>query len=122
MRALVIAILLLTGACRAPYMSEWADLTVIPFEIPPYGTPEAELNLWFDQNMFAPGARIYQAEAELRRLPGAPLVYALEKDRRWWLSRLQTVRDLCVTQKIVYYMLDENQALSRAILTSRSQC
>ena len=122
MRSLILLALVLCSACRAPYMHEIADMTVRPFKIPPYGTPVAELDAWFDANQFAPGARILQAEAELRRPPGAPLVYALEADRTWWFSRMQTVRDFCVTQKIVYYKLDENEALSRAILTSRSQC
>ena len=122
MRPLIALVLLLCAACRAPYMSEIADLTVRPFEIPPYGTPASELNAWFDENRFAPGARVLQAESELRRLPGSPLAYALESERSWWLSRMQTVRDFCVTQKIVYYKLDQNEALARAIMTSRSQC
>ena len=122
MRPLIALVLLLCAACRAPYMSEIADLTVRPFAIPPYGTPASELNAWFDENRFAPGARVLQAESELRRLPGSPLAYALESERSWWLSRMQTVRDFCVTQKIVYYKLDQNEALARAIMTSRSQC
>ena len=122
MRPTIILALLLCSACRAPYMSEIADLTVRPFEIPPYGTPAPELHQWFDENRFAPGARVLQSESELRRLPGSPLVYALESERSWWLTRMQTVRDFCVTQKIVYYKLDQNEALARAIMTSRSQC
>lgn len=122
MRATLLVVVALLGACRAPYMNEIADLTVIPFEIPPYGTPMAELDLWFDANRFAPGPKVWQAETELRRLPGAPLAYASENDRTWWLSRTQTVRDFCVTQKLVYYKLDAERRLARAILTSRSQC
>lgn len=122
MRALMLMICVALGACRAPYMSEIADLTVRPFEIPPYGTEHGELVAWFDQNDFAPGPDIYQAEAELRRIPGAPLTYALDRDRSWWQSRVQTVRDFCVTQKYVYYKLDAEERLERAILTTRSQC
>lgn len=122
MRWILLLCCVAIGACRAPYMSEWANLTVLPFEIPPYGTPAAELNLWFDENRFAPAARVYESETDLRRLPGAPLAYGPESERSWWLSRMQTVRDLCVSQKIVYYKLDVNNALSRAILTSRSRC
>ena len=122
MRVLLFVFCVALSACRVPYSSELADLTVAPFEIPPYGTPKAELVLWFDKNRFAPGPDVFQAESELRRLPGAPLAYALEKDRSWWLSRAQTVRDFCVTQKFVYYKLDPEGRLARAILTSRSQC
>ncbi|MFK7944296.1 MAG: hypothetical protein AB8B85_15470 [Paracoccaceae bacterium] len=122
MRMLLLGMFVVLAACRAPYMSEYADLTVRPFEIPPYGTPKVELAAWFDENYFAPGPRVFQAEAELRRLPGAPLAYALDEDRSWWLSRAETVRDLCVTQKYVYYKLDAEDRLARAILTSRSQC
>ncbi len=122
MRLAILAVAVLLGACRAPYMSDVADLTVLPYEIPPYGTPAPVLAAWFDENRFAPGPRVYQAEAELRRVPGAPLAYALDADRSWWLTRTQIVRDFCMTQKIVYYKLDGNEALSRAILTNRSQC
>ena len=122
MRSLIVLALLACAGCRAPYMHEIADMTVREYQIPPYGTPAGELNAWFDANGFAPGARILQSESELRRPPGAPLVYALEADRTWWLSRMQTVRDFCVTQKIVYYKLDTEKKLSHAILTSRSQC
>lgn len=118
----VLLMLVLLGACRAPYMSEWANLTVVPFDIPPYGTPRGELELWFDENRFRPGPQVFQAESELRRLPGAPLAYALDEDRSWWLSRSQTVRDFCFTEKYVYYKLDDQERLARAILTSRSQC
>ena len=122
MRVMILVGLVALAACRAPYSSEIADLTVIPFEIPPTGTPKAELVGWFDENRFAPGPEVYQAEAELRRLPGEPLAYALEADRSWWQSRTQYVRDFCVTQKQVYYKLDAADRLARAILTSRSQC
>ncbi|MEM0987394.1 MAG: hypothetical protein AAGK00_00835 [Pseudomonadota bacterium] len=120
--ALCAALILALGACRAPYLSELADLTVLEFQIPSYGTPGDELNAWFDQTGFDPRAKVYQAESELRRLPGTPYVYALEAERTWWLTRAQTVKDFCTTQKIVYYKLDDAGALARAILTSRSQC
>ena len=100
MRQLLLIVAVLLSACRTPYMNEVADLTVRPFEIPAYGTDEGELNTWFDSNRFAPGPRIWQAETELRRLPGTPLAYANEADRSWWLSRSQTVRDFCVTQTL----------------------
>ncbi len=122
MRPLILSLILVLGACRAPYMSDIADLTVMPDDLPPTGTPEAALNIWFDDNRYAPGPRVWQAEAELRRLPGAPLAYATEKDRSWWLSRARTVRDFCVTQKYIYYKLDDNGALTRAIMSARSQC
>ena len=117
-----ICCLLLLGACRAPYMSEIADTTVQDFDVPPYGTEEAALNRWFDENRFAPGPRVWEAETELRRLPGTAIPYANEEDRSWWLSRSQTVRDFCVTEKYVYYKLDAERRLSRAIKTSRSWC
>ena len=122
MRILIFVGLMALAACRAPYSSEIADLTVVPFDIPPYGTTKTELVTWFDENRFAPGPDVYQAESELRRLPGEPLAYALEADRSWWLTRTQYVRDFCVTQKQVYYKLDAQDRLARAIMTSRSQC
>lgn len=121
MRLLIIAVLLL-GGCRAPYMSDVSLMTVAGYQIPPTGTSAPELNTWFDANGFAPGPKVYQAESELRRIPGSPLAYALEADRSWWLSRVQTVRDFCRTEKIVYYKLDDNDGLGRAILTARAQC
>lgn len=122
MRLWIFMALLATSACRVPYTNELANLTVAPFDIPPYGTSRSDLDLWFDEHQFAPGPRVFQAESELRRLPGAPLAYAVDGDRTWWLSRTQTLRDLCVTQKLVYYQLDAEEKLGRAILTSRSQC
>lgn len=121
MLVFVLALLAVSG-CRAPYLSEINDLTVMEYEIPPYGTPADELALWFDQNGFAPGPNVWQAESELRRLPGTALAYALEADRSWWLTRAQTVKDFCTTQKIVYYKLDQDGRLARALLTARSQC
>lgn len=122
MRYILLFVALALSACRSPYMSEIADMTVYPFEIPEYGTEEEALNTWFDANRFSPGPKVWQAETELRRLPGAALVYASEADRSWWMSRSQTVRDFCVTEKYVYYKLDGEKRLSRAILTSRSWC
>ncbi len=122
MRLVLLIVVLLCASCRAPYLSEINDLTVMRYEIPPYGTPADELDLWFDQNAFAPGPQVLQAESELRRLPYTGLTYALEADRTWWYTRAQTSKDFCTTQKIVYYKLDQNNALARAILTSRSQC
>lgn len=122
MRFAGLLLVLIMGACRMPYMSEFADMTVVAYEIPPYGTPVEDLDLWFDDNDFRPGPDVFQAESELRRIPGAPPAYALDVDRSWWLSRSQTVRDFCFTEKYVYYQLDAEFRLARAILTSRSQC
>jgi hypothetical protein len=103
-------------------MHNLADLTVWTDDLPPPGTPEAELNEWFDENRYAPGPKVWEAEGDLRRLPGAAGSYVREEDRSWWLTRSRTVRDLCFTQKYVYYKLDDNGALSRAIMNARSQC
>ena len=122
MRLALILCLAVLAACRAPYSNEIADLTVMPDELPPYGTPADELDLWFDAEGYRPGPRIYEAESDLRRLPGTPVSYTSEQDRSWWLSRVRTVRDFCVTEKYVYYRLDADQKLARAIMTSRSHC
>lgn len=122
MRSLVLICVFLLGACRAPYLHELADLTARPDELPPPGTPEAELNQWFDENSYAPGPKVWESEGDLRRLPGTLNSYVLEGDRSWWLTRSRTVRDFCVTQKYIYYKMDDNGALARAILNARSQC
>ena len=122
MRSVLVAILFVLGACRMPYMSDLADMTVIPEKFPPLGTNVAELDIWFERHGYAPGPRGYQAEASLRRRPGDPLVYALDADKMWWYTRSQSVRDLCVTQKTVYFRLDNAGSLVHAIQNHRSQC
>ena len=119
--ALFLALMAMT-ACRVPYTADLADLTVWPDEMPPAGTSAEALDAWFHEEDYAPGPRVWQAEAELRRRPGAPLTYTLEKDRLWWLTRTQVVRDFCVTQKTIYYRVDGNGALDRAIQSHRSAC
>lgn len=121
MRLILIAMLCLAG-CRAPYMSDYADWTTGPDDLPAIGTKVADLDAWFRQANYAPGPRVHQSEAELRRRPGDPLAYSLAADKRWWLSQSRTVRDLCVTQKTIYYRLDDGGALMHAIQAKRSQC
>lgn len=121
MRPLLILVLVLAG-CRAPYMSDYADMTTSPDEMPQVGTSKADLDDWFRTTGYAPGPRVQQSEAELMRSPGDPLSYSLMADKRWWFSQSRAIRDLCVTQKIIYYRLDDSGALKQAIQTKRSQC
>jgi len=122
MRLLLAVILLAAAGCRAPYSSDLADLTVLPETFPPVGTPAPALATWFDNRGYAPGPRVHAAEASLRRRPGDPLVYATEADKRWWLTRIRSVRDLCVTTRTIYYRLDAAGGLLQAVQNHRSQC
>ena len=101
MRVLLICAAILLSGCRGYYMNEISEIMVLPYDIPPPGTPAAELDVWFDRNGFAPGARVFQAESELRRRPGEPWAYALDADRSWWLTRVESVRNFCRTRKTV---------------------
>lgn len=118
----LLALLAATAGCRAPYMSDYADMTVMSETFPPVGTPVAALNAWFDDRGYAPGPQVYQAEASLRRRPGDPLVYARQIDKSWWLTRARSVQDLCVTERTIYYRLDAQGQLVHAIQNHRSQC
>ena len=122
MRVLFAFVLVALAGCRAPYTSDLADLTVWPEDFPPVGTEVAALEMWFHEHDYAPGPKVYAAEASLRRRPGTPLVYALEADKRWWLTRSRSVRDFCVTTKTIYYRLGPDGGLLQAVQNHRSQC
>lgn len=122
MRAALIAATFLLMSCRAPYMSDLADMTVLPETFPPVGTPAAVLDTWFNNRDYAPGPRVHQAEASLRRRPGDPLVYAHAAHKMWWHTRSRTVRDVCVTERTIYYRLDASGGLLQAVQNHRSQC
>ena len=122
-RGLLIAgLLVLAAGCRPPYSSEIADMTVLAEELPPRGTPLVELQAWFDAAGYVEGPTVRQSRAELTRRPGAPLVYARAEDRLWWRTRQRTIRDFCVTRRVVYYRLAPGGALVEAIPAHRSQC
>jgi len=121
-RAVLLAVVLLSAACRMRYMADLADMTVLPEDFPPAGTPLAVLQDWLDAQGYAPGPKVLQAEGELRRRPGDPLVYALQADRVCWLTRTRSVTDLCVTTRVIYYRLDSRENLLQAVRTHRSQC
>lgn len=122
MRLFLLVTLVMLGACRVPYMSDWADMTVRPEAFPPVGTAPAALDAWFAAHGYAPGPTVRQSEAELRRRPGDPLVYARAEDKLWWLTQHRTQRDFCVTRRVIYYRLDPGGALVQAIQSHRSQC
>lgn len=122
MRLGVVLVLLMAVGCRAPYSSDVADWTVLPETFPAVGTSEAVLNIWFDNRGYAPGPKVHQAEASLRRRPGDPLVYAVASEKRWWHTRARSVRDFCVTTRTIYYRLDAAGTLLQAVQTHRSQC
>lgn len=120
--AALLAAAIALGGCRVPYMADYADMTTFADPLPPAGTPSSELWDWFVENGYVQGPRVRQSMAELRRAPGDPLVYAVAADRRWWLTQQRTVRDLCVTQKVVYYRLDAAGNLMEAVQNHRSAC
>lgn len=122
MRVVFVLMVVIVAGCRAPYSSEVADWTVLPETFPPTGTPAAVLDTWFNNRGYAPGPKVHQAEANLRRRPGDPLVYARQAEKDWWATRSRSVRDLCVTTRTIYYKLDPSGALMQAIQTHRSQC
>jgi hypothetical protein len=117
--ALVVAAL---AGCRAPYVADYAAMTVLPEELPAPGTTPTALEDWFAEQSYAPGPRVLQSEGELLRRPGDPLIYAQPGDREWWLTQHRTVRDFCVTRRTVYYRLAPDGRLERAIGTHRSYC
>lgn len=122
MRIVMLLILLASVACRPIYGRDVANFTAFPEKLPAVGTPLGDLEVWFDKLGYAPGPDVFQSEGELRRQPGAPLVYAIETDRDWWRMRVRTVQDYCVTQKFIYYQLDAGQNLLKAIQNKRSVC
>lgn len=122
MRIILLLTLLGVIACRPIYGRDVANFTAFPEKLPSVGTPAADLEIWFDKMGYAPGPDVYQSESELRRQPGAPITYASEANRSWWLMRSRTIQDYCVTQKFIYFKLDAAQNLSRAIQNKRSVC
>lgn len=122
MRTLMLLTLLAFVACRPIYGRDVANLTAFAEKLPAIGTSVGELEVWFNKLGYAPGPDVFQSESELLRQPGSPLVYALEADRNWWLMRVRTVQDYCVTQKFIYYQLDVDRKLQRAIQNKRSVC
>ena len=117
-----LAVAVALAGCRAPYMADYAAMTVLPEDLPRPGIDVPALEAWFQQHGYAPGPKVLQAEGELRRRPGDPLIYAQPGDREWWLTQQRTVKDLCVTQRTIYYRLAADGRLSRAIGTHRSYC
>jgi len=120
--AVLSAAMLVLGACRMPYMADYADMTVRAEDFLPTGTSRATLQDWFDDHGYSPGPRVLQAEGELRRRRGDPLVYARQSDRHWWLTEQRSVRDLCVTTRVIYFRFDPQDRLLQAIRTHSSQC
>lgn len=121
-RTLFVIGLMGLAACRVPYTADLADMTVLSEDLPPTGTSAADLGSWFQTNGYAAGPRVHQTVAELLRRPGDPLVYARQQDKQWWLSQQRNVRDVCVTQRVIYYRLAPNGTLAQAIPNHRSQC
>lgn len=123
MRVLVFVVLVFAiAACRPPRTADYANLLAQPDMLPPAGTSAEVLTAWFDQHGYAPGPRVLQSTAELQRREGDPLVYALESERTWWLTRHRTTHHLCVTRREIYYRVDGDGHLSQAIQKNRSEC
>lgn len=122
-RLLILSMLFLAlAACNPPRMADYSNMMALPERLPNAGTSLGDVEAWLNANGYAPGARVLQSEAELRRRPGDPLVYSLEVERMWWMSAHRTTRDLCVTLRTVYYRVDDRGALMQAIQTLRSDC
>lgn len=122
MRLILLLTLIACVACRPIYSRDVSNWSAYPETIPEVGTPYGDLETWFHKRGFAAGPDVFQSEAELLRMQGSPPVYSVEVDRSWWFSRVRAVQDYCVTQKFIYYKLDEAQRLSQAIQNSRSSC
>lgn len=120
--SILIAAVMLLGACRTMYMADIADLATTPDELPEPGISRSALTTWFDDRGYIPGPRVFQAESELRRRPGDPLVYAQPGDRVWWSTAYRTVQHACVTKRVIYYRVAADGQLSRAIRSHRNQC
>lgn len=116
------AAVLLLGACRTMYMADYADLATIPDDLPQPGMSQTALTAWFEDRGYIPGSRVFQAESELRRRPGDPLVYAQPGERVWWMTAHRTVQHACVTKHVIYYRVAPDGQLSRAIRSHRNQC
>lgn len=121
MITLFVALVALAG-CRAPYMSDYADMLTRPDDLPAPGISKAALGAWFVQHGYVAGPPVLQSEAELRRRPRAPLVYARPGDREWWLTAHRTVQHVCVTRHTIYYTLDPGGALARAVRAHHNYC
>ena len=117
----LVTIVALAG-CRAPYLSDYANMVTIPDDLPRTGIDMQNLTAWFEDRGYIPGARVLQAEAELRRRPRDPLVYARPGDREWWLTAHRTVQHACVTRHTIYYTLDPGGALARAVRAHHNYC
>ena len=122
MRIVTLLIVLTCTACSPLYGRDVANFTAFPEDLPAVGTSASDLDAWFEKLGYAPASDVWQSESQLRRAPGAPLVYAVERDKIWWKTRARTVRDFCTTQKFIYYRLDTQQRLERAIQNKRSVC
>lgn len=119
---LAVAAAVALAGCRAPYMADYANAIVQPDDLPSPGIDRAAVTVWFEERGYAPGPKVLQAEAELLRRPGDPLIYAAPGDRLWWLTAHRTVHHACVTTRTIYYRFDPNGHLARAIYNHRSQC
>lgn len=119
--AVLIAAAALSG-CRAPYMSDYANMLTRPDELPVPGIDETALAAWLAERGYVSGPPVLQSEAELRRRPNAPLVYAQPGDRDWWLTAHRTVQHACVTRHTIYYKLDPGGALAYAVRAYHNYC
>ncbi len=117
----LVAAIALAG-CRAPYLSEYSDAIVQSDDLPEPGLGAAALTAWFEERGYVAGPRVLQAEAELRRRPGDPLVYSLPAERRWWLTAHRTIKHVCVTRRTIYYRVAVSGDLVRAIYNHGSRC
>lgn len=117
-----LGIAVILAACRVPYGSDLADLTVWPDGMPEAGTSASVLENWFRAEGYAPGPNVHQSVASLTRRPGDPLPYSHASEKLWWKTQSRSVRDFCVTTRTVFYRVTIDGALDQAIQSHRSQC
>lgn len=117
-----LGIAVILAACRVPYGSDLADLTVWPDGMPEAGTSASVLENWFLAEGYAPGPNVHQSVASLTRRPGDPLPYSHASEKLWWKTQSRSVRDFCVTTRTVFYRVTIDGALDQAIQSHRSQC
>lgn len=122
MRLCALLLLPLLAACVIPRPSVINSMMAAEQKVPPPGTDGGTLRAWFAAEGYVAGPNVLQSRAELARRPGDPLVYATQAERQWWLSQQQTVHDLCITSKVVYYRVTADGALVDAVPTVRSTC
>lgn len=123
MRMLLALAVVGLAACQSGHTQNHAVNSALKnTNFPGVGTPKGRLEQWFDANQYRYGAEVFQSAGELRLTEPDVTMSTRPGDRSWWQSRILTIHDTCVTQRLIYYKLDANERLREAIRTRRSDC